>query len=196
MPHRVTELHNIMPINNLATSGFNGILSHNAVAALPHADVSLQEVQDKRAAVTVPNGLALHDYANLYFCARNPMMFKRQSETYNLCVLRVSTDVFSLNGVVFTDQNAASSYARFFRVQDGIAGMNFDMIYADDWRHPGDDIKFWMHKSIKCAEVLVPNVVEPRFITGAYVFDTSVQSQVAGLWPGLPTVVNKAIFFG
>jgi len=196
MPHRVTELHNIMPINNLASVRLYGILSHNAVAALPHADVSLQEVQDKRAAVTVPNGLALHNYANLYFCARNPMMYKRQSETYNLCVLRITTDVFTLIGVVFTDQNAASAYVRFYRVQDGIEGMNFDMIYADDWRHPDDQVKYWRHSSIKCAEVLVPNVVEPRFITGAYVYDTSVQSQVAGLWPELPTVVNKAVFFG
>ncbi len=196
MPHRVTELHNIMPINNLANVRLYGILSHNAVAALPHADVSMQEVQDKRAAVTVPNGLALHDYANLYFCARNPMMFKRKDERQGLCVLRITTDVFTLNGVVFTDQNAASAYVRFYRVQDGIEGMNFDMIFADDWRHPDDQIKYWKHSSIKCAEVLVPNVVEPRFITGAYVFDTSVQSQVAGLWPELPTVVNKAVFFG
>lgn len=124
------------------------------------------------------------------------MMFKRKAECFDLCVLRVSIQVFELEGVVFTDQNAASAYARFFRVQDGIKGINFDMIYADDWRHPGDDARFWEHKSIKCAEVLVPGVVEPRFITGAYVYDTLVQSQVAGLWPELPSVVNKAIFFG
>lgn len=185
-----------MPIKNLGTVKSCGILSHNAAAALPHADVSMQEVQDKRATKTVPNGLALHDYANLYFCAHNPMLFKRQSETYELCVLRISTDVFMLDGVVFTDQNAASAYARFYRVQDGIDGMNFDMIFADDWRHPGDDARFWMHKSIKCAEVLVPNVVVPQYITGAYVFDTMVQGQVASLWPELKPVVNKAIFFG
>lgn len=68
--------------------------------------------------------------------------------------------------------------------------------HADDWRHPDDKVKYWRHRSIKCAEVLVPNVVETRLITGAYVYDTSVQGQVAGLWPELPTAVNKAIFFG
>ncbi|MEI7898996.1 MAG: DarT ssDNA thymidine ADP-ribosyltransferase family protein, partial [bacterium] len=86
MPHRVTELHNIMPIRNLVSVRLYGILSHNAVAALPHADVSMQEVQDKRDKKTVPNGLALHDYANLYFCARNPMMFKCKDERQDLCV--------------------------------------------------------------------------------------------------------------
>ena len=196
MPHRVTELHSIMPIKNLGTVKSCGILSHNAAAGLPHADVSMAEVQEKRDTVTVPNGLALHNYANLYFCARNPMMYKRLAETYELSVLRIAIDVFRLDGVVFTDQNAASPYVRFYRVKDGIEGMNFDMIYADDWRHPDDQVKYWRHRSIKCAEVLVPNVVETRFIIGAYVYDTSVQSQVAGLWPELPTVVNKAIFFG
>lgn len=196
MPHRVTELHNIMPIRNLASVKHYGILSHKAVAALPHSDVSMPDVQEKRDTVTVPNGLALHNYANLYFCARNPMMFKRLAETYNLCVLRITTDVFRLDGVVFTDQNAASPYVRFYRVQDGIECMNFDMIYADDWRHSDDKVKYWRHRSIKCAEVLVPNAVETRLITGAYVYDASVQSQIAGLWPELPTVVNKAIFFG
>ena len=196
MPHRVTELHNIMPIRNLASVRLYGILSHNAVAALPHADVSMQEVQDKRDKKTVPNGLALHDYANLYFCARNPMMFKRKDERKDLCVLRISIHVFELPNVVFTDQNAASAYARFYRVEDGIKDMKFDMIFADDWTHSGNQALYYEHKSTKCAEVLVPNVVETRLITGAYVYDTSAQSQIAGLWPELPTVVNKAIFFG
>jgi hypothetical protein len=196
MPQRVTELHSIMPIRNLQTVKTYGILSHNAVKALPHADVSLQEVQDKRSTKAVPNGLQLHDYANLYFCARNPMMYKRKEERLNLCVLSISIEIFKLAGVVFTDRNAACSYVRFYRVQDGIAGMNFDMIYADDWTHPNDERRFLEHKAIKCAEVLVPNVVGVQYISGAYVYDASIQMQVASLWPELPTSINQSIFFG
>lgn len=196
MPHRVTELHSIMPLRNLPTVKTYGILSHNAVKALPHADVSLQEVQDKRSTKAVPNGLPLHDYANLYFCARNPMMYKRKEERLNLCVLSISIEIFKLAGVVFTDRNAASAYSRFYRVQDGIDGMNFDMIYADDWRHPNDPVSYLEHKAIKCAEVLVPNLVAVQYISGAYVYDASAQVQVACLWPELTTIVKQSIFFG
>jgi hypothetical protein len=40
-------------------------------------------------------------------------MFKRQAEAPDLCVLRVSTRVLDLAGVVISDQNAASGYVRF-----------------------------------------------------------------------------------
>ena len=61
MPHRVTELHNIMPIPNLASVKHYGILSHKAVDSLPHSDVTMPDVQEKRATVSIPTGLALHN---------------------------------------------------------------------------------------------------------------------------------------
>jgi hypothetical protein len=78
-----------MPIANIAPVLRDGILSHQRAASLLHADVSLADVQGKRAAKVVPNGLRLHQYANLYFHARNPMMYKRQAEAGSLCILRV-----------------------------------------------------------------------------------------------------------
>lgn len=114
MPQRVKELHSIMPIDNLGSVRTLGILCHDEAIKLPHADVSMQEIQDKRADKSVPNGLTLHQYANLYFCARNPMMFKRKAECHSLCVLRVSIDVFMQPNVVFTDQNAGKQICPFF----------------------------------------------------------------------------------
>ena len=55
----------------------------------------------------------LHEYANLYLCARNPMLYKRRESHGTLCVLRVSTDVLDLPGVVLTGGNAASDYTAF-----------------------------------------------------------------------------------
>lgn len=195
MPHRVTELHSIMPIANVASVMAHGILSHARAASLPHRDVSLAEVQDKRAGKSVPGGLRLHEYANLYFCARNPMMYKRSGERDGLCVLSVSTAVFTLDGVVFSDRNAASVWARFYRTQDGIAGMDFDSIYADDWRHPGNEPEYWRHKSVKCAEVLVPQCVEAKYIVGAYVCGEASQTALLATGFGLPVVVNGHMFF-
>lgn len=113
MDPRVTELHCIMPIANLGSVMAHGILSYDRATNLPHHSVAMQPVQDKRDQKQVPGGLRLHQYANLYFHARNPMMFKRQAEAPDLCVLRVSTRVLDLAGVVISDQNAASGYVRF-----------------------------------------------------------------------------------
>ena len=110
---RLTELHCIMPMANLVSVMTHGILSYDRAAKLQHHSVALQPVQDKRDQKTVPGGLKLHQYANLYLHARNPMMFKRQADAPNLCVLRVSRQVLDLAGVVITDQNAASGYVRF-----------------------------------------------------------------------------------
>ena len=82
-----------MPIANLGSVTAHGILSYDGAAKLEHHSVALQPVQDKRDKKQVPGGLKLHQYANLYFHARNPMLFKRQAEVPNLCVLRVSTKV-------------------------------------------------------------------------------------------------------
>lgn len=112
MDPRVTELHCIMPMVNIGSVMGRGILSYDHATKLQHHSVALQPVQDKRDQKQVPGGLKLHQYANLYFHARNPMMFKRKEETQNLCILQISTQVFRLNGTVISDQNAASNYVR------------------------------------------------------------------------------------
>src|SRR5438105_575890 len=102
-----------MPIANIGSVMTHGILSYERAAKLQHHSVAMQPVQDKRDKKQIPGGLKLHKYANLYFHARNPMLFKRKEEAPNLCILRVSTQVLDLDGTVMSDQNAASDYARF-----------------------------------------------------------------------------------
>jgi hypothetical protein len=191
---RVTELHCIMPMANVGSIIARGILSYERAAKLPHQSVALQPVQDKRDQKQVPGGLKLHHYANLYFHARNPMMFKRKDEAPSLCVLRISIDVLQLKGTVISDQNAASGYVRFLHPSQW-QELNFDDIFALDWRHPNDPIAYYRHSSRKCAEVLVPQRVEPRYLTGAYVVDEAAGALLAGLGFALPIAVNPMLFF-
>ena len=192
---RVTEFHCIMPIGNLASVMKQGILSHEHAAKLKHHSVALQPVQDKRDKKQVPGGLKLHQYANLYFHARNPMMFKRRDQISDLCILRVSTLVLSLPGTAISDQNAASDYVRFLHPRQWQL-LDFDAIYAMDWRHPGDPVAYYRHSSQKCAGVLVPERVEARYLLGAYVVNEATRSRVDGLGLGLPVALNPVLFFG
>jgi hypothetical protein len=193
MDSRVTEFHCIMPMANIPSVLKHGILANEQSAKLDHVSVAMPPVQDKRDRKSVPGGRALHRYANLYFHARNPMMFKRLSEAPNLCVLRISTSVAKLDGVVFSDQNAASDWVRFFHPSQW-AELDFDGIFAMNWQHE-DKVEYWRRKSKKCAEILVPDRVEPRFLVGAYVTDQDAAARLLAYGFTLPVTIEPVLFF-
>src|SRR5947209_11485001 len=94
------ELHYITPIENVRSILQLGILSNRESRRLRPRSIAKKEVQDLRAKVRIPGGRALHEYANLYICARNPMMYVRAEMHEATCVLRVSTDVLDLPKVI------------------------------------------------------------------------------------------------
>lgn len=73
--------------------------------------------------------------------------------------------------------------------------MNKEQVFADDWRHPGDELEYMKHRSIKCAEVLVPNKIPPTYIIGAYVSCKQSQAKLADIAPNLKITVDPYLFF-
>jgi hypothetical protein len=193
MDPRVSEFHCIMPIANIPSVLQQGILAFEHTAKFVHDSVAMQPIQDRRDVKRVPGGLMLHRYANLYFHARNPMMFKRKDEASNLCILRVSTEVAKVDGVVLADRNASSDWVRFLDPSQW-AELDFDAIYAMDWRHT-DEIEFYRRRSKKCAEILVPERVTPNFLLGAYVVDDNAATKLREQGFALPVNVEPVLFF-
>lgn len=183
-----------MPIANLTSVLAHGILSYEGAARLQHASVAMQPVQDRRDQKRVPQGLRLHQYANLYFHARNPMLFKRLGEAGSLCVLRVSLDALTIPGTVITDSNAASDYARFLHPSQWTL-INFDDVLAESWTHPDDPRRYFQHKSRKCAEVLVPHCIPQELLTGAYVITAAARTRLANHASHLSATVDPVLFF-
>ncbi len=70
----LAELHFITHIANVASILEHGILCHKKAKRLDPASVAMPEIQDIRAKKAVPAGKPLHEYANLYIHARNPML--------------------------------------------------------------------------------------------------------------------------
>jgi len=183
-----------MPIANLPLVVAHGILSYEGAARLQHASVAMRPVQDRRDQRRVPQGLRLHQYANLYFHARNPMLYKRLGEAGSLCVLRVSLDALAIPGAVITDSNAASDYARFLHPSQW-ALVNFDDVLAENWTHPDNPRRYFQHKSRKCAEVLVPHRIPPELLVGARVINQAARARLAAQAPGLPGIIDPVLFF-
>lgn len=191
----VHELHYIVAVENLESIRQRGILSHNDAKRIPHRSIAMEDVQNIRKTKRVPNGLALHDYVNLYFNARNPMLYWLLGQHDTLCVLRVDPNVLDLPGVVIADGNAASKYVRFHPAPGGLRFIDRDTVFAASWKHPHDIIEEWRHKTTMCAEVLVPRRVPARYVMGSYVVSEAAVQLVDTRWPGLSVSVNPRFFF-
>lgn len=193
----VAELHYITAIDNLPSILAIGIVSHNrAQAVVGHTSVADATVQARRRAVRVPAGRPLHDFANLYFNARNPMLYVvcARGGYDQVCILRVSATALDLPGVVVADRNASSNYVRFSPPAAALPRMDGAMIYTQSWNH-ADPVEKDRRTSLICAEVLVPDVLPSSYISGAYVSCAESRTACAGIAPNLPVTVLPNFFF-
>ena len=120
------------------------------------------------------------------------MMYRRKEEHLDLCVLRVSTDVLDLPGVVVADRNAAAVMARFRPAPQGLTMIDRDLVFAD-WWNASDAAK-----QVRCAEILVPEPVPPVFLLGAYVSCKQARLRFDTLdliEPRLPVIITERLFY-
>jgi len=155
----------------------------------------MEEIQAKRIDKQIPSARKLHDYANLYFDGHNPMLSKRRNQNNQICVVCINTSVLDLPNVIISDRNAAADYARFDPVKEGLAALDKDKIYARYWTNSQNQFDYWEQKSIKCAEILVPDRVEPKYISGAYVANETALKAFKKLKIRLTVSIRSDMFF-
>jgi len=199
----IQELHYMTAVVNVPSIVRAGILSHEASKHTPHVSIASEEVQARRATRTIPGGLRLHQYANLYFNARNSMLFRRLRDydanervpAEEIAILRVAVDVLDRRGVVITDINAAADEEpRWHSVEEGLPLLDKTTIYAPSWNHSD----YWdkvRRMQQMMAEVLVPHRVEPEYLLGAYAVSEAAASVLSGLSPTLEVVVQPYMYF-
>ena len=191
----VTELHYITAIANVRSMLQHGILSHVLARQLQHESVAMPEIQRRRQNKRIPGARRLHEYANLYFDAHNPMLSKCRARNAEICVLHVDPAVLDQAGVIVTDCNAASGWTRFWPAPSGLANIDRARVFSRFWLHQADVNEEGRHKSEKCAEVLVPDRVESRFIMGAYVANRVAETAFRGINVRLRVEIRSAMFF-
>lgn len=172
-----TGIYNIQAIDNIPSIIRRGLLSNERAVSIKHKSIAMDEVQARRDNIIIPNGLKLHQYANLYFDPRNPMLFKRKSQNEEICILKFDRVILDFNGVVLSDRNASSSYAAFYEAKYGLENIDFKLVYARYW---ADDNYFEQcrRKSIKCAEVLVPYGISYDYVVFAAVINDAAADRL------------------
>ena len=191
----VKELHYITPITTVQSIMRRGILSNTLAKQIEHESVAMPEIQDIRENKQIPGARRLHEYANLYFDAHNPMLSKRRPMNDELCVLRIDPAVLDLAGVILTDRNAATDLVGFWPLDAGLQRISSERVFARFWLHRDDLLEERRHKAEKCAEVLVPDRVDTRFIIGAYVASQTALAHFQALGIPLPVRIQSDMFF-
>ena len=168
-------------------------MSHERAQALPHESVASVSVQANRQGRSVPGGLRLHEYVNLYMTARNPMLnLLVRSRLTSLCVVEVDGAVMDIPGVVVTDQNAARTAVRFMPAPDGLEHIEEADVFRGYWTH-ADPEEEYRRKGAKCAEVLVPHHVPRDQLRRILVGCPRAASAAAGAGP--PVATDRHLFF-
>lgn len=169
----IQELYFITDISNVASIMSEGILSHNEAHRVHHRSIAEQGVQERRQNKKIPGtNKHLHDYTNLYFDAHNPMLSARRDMNDTICVLRIKSEVLSLDGAIVTDQNASRD-CWFKPVSEGLPLLKHSEVFEVNWKRRDDPMEEYRLKGIKCAEALVPRYVHHASIVGAYVANTT-----------------------
>lgn len=177
----VTCLRYMAPLATMKLIAVLGILSHNELQhSLQHpkfrklveafgaesiADPSVQRRRHNRKVL----GRNLHDYVPLYFGLHTPMQYVKTKEDFQSQARRIAfaeldlDQVLRIEGVCYSDGNAASSITRFYNDESGIDAVRWDIVLHNNRCYEE------VTKRLKCAELLVPYEIPPDCIQ-RYVF--------------------------
>jgi hypothetical protein len=95
---------------------------------------------------------------------------------------------------VITDGNAASNYTRFWPSPIGLSEVDKNLVFAEFWTDQNQIVE-WQKKRAKCAEVLVPDLVESSLVLGAYVSCGESLLRFGAIKSRLSVTVNSYLFF-
>ena len=189
-----TGLYNIQAIENVPSIMLRGLLSNERADQIRHVSIAMEEVQERRNNIKIPNGLELHQYANVYFDPHNPMLSARRDRNEELCILKFDYHILDIPGTIISDMNASSAYAGFYSPEIGLEMIDFDLVYSRYWVD-NDYFEQMRKKSIKCAEVLVPYSIPYEYVVCAAVVNSVAADKLMNVGFDKPIEIEPRVFF-
>ena len=172
----IRELYYITHTDNVRSILTNGILSPSNMIerSLKYTPIYDECIVSRRREIKTPNGKSLWDFANLFFEARNPMLFrvKCEKDTYNLAIIGVEPTVLTLPDVYVTTGNAAHSQSEIVSPTREAMSSILKNTKKEFWsEHDGSKRKIM-------AECLVPDEIPVSCIKAIYVADHDAKLKV------------------
>jgi len=182
MARRLYSYFYIVHINNLKEILERGIFSHNKVFELgikPEM-ISNPEVMSLRKQRILDGEKTLWDYANVYFEARNPMLWTiiKKYGIENIVVLGVKPAIHNLEGVKIADGNASrlseTEVVSKEKLKEVFLSIK-DELNFEYWKETDDSKRKIM------AECLVPDNIPPEYIDSIFVANQSIADKVISI---------------
>jgi len=175
----IKELYYITHIDNLESILENGVLAHRIIEdkGIQYTPIYDAEIVSRRSKRQVTGQCTLWDFANLYFQARNPMLYRvvHEKGLEQIIVLGVRRDIMNTPDVVLTDGNAASSSSAIFRGPE-------IRKHITEITENTQDIEWWSEadgtKRKIMAECLVPQSISHSYIQTIYVANLDVRTEI------------------
>ena len=193
----IKALYYITHTDNLPSIFEKGILSHERIEddQVQPARIYNTAIVNSRKEKRTPDRQSLWSYTNLYFQARNPMMYRvvHEKGAKDLAVVSVAKEVLQTQGVFITDGNAANAPTQFHLPSTGLKVLRQQWkIVQNEWWNTLDGSK----RKIM-AECLVPNSVGPEFINSVYVADEETRTRVSKMigLRSIPVIPEPKMFF-
>ena len=152
----ISFFYHITHVDNLPSILRYGLQPHNN--SYKRIDISNREVNDRRTAHEPLFNRPVHSYVPLYFNPRNAMLYRNQKDFgQKIVILGISPDVAATPQTLFTNANAASTYAHFTDdISDLLDRKFIDWSYVRSRTWYGYD---YLLKRSMMAEVLVPRII-------------------------------------
>lgn len=196
----IRELYYITHINNIPSILREGIFSHELIEekGIEYTRIYDKEIVSRRKDITVPDGRSLWSFANLFFRARNAMLYRvaREKSVDDIAVLGLKRSVLDRKDIFLSDGNAAHGQSRIMPISEGKKAIYRIVKEASsDWWSTADGSKRKV-----MAECLVPSAVPPEEITSIYVANDKARRKVNRLLAsvfghGLSVVRQPYMFF-
>jgi hypothetical protein len=172
-----------------------GILSHAEMESrrLPYTAIYDEKIVTDRKARHTPDGKSLWDYANVYFQARNAMLFRvtREKGVDEICIIGVRKDLLNRHDGLIANGNAASYQSEIVRHDEGVRSVPQIMRNVDkEWWSDSDGSKREM-----MAECLIPGAIPPDFITAVYVGSDAALKRAQSVVGPVPVTREPYLFF-
>jgi O-acetyl-ADP-ribose deacetylase (regulator of RNase III) len=167
----IRELFYITHVKNLKSILERGILCHKLIeeSGIPYERIYNKEVVSRRESITVPDGRNLWSFANLFFQARNPMLYTliRNMPLNEIAVIGVDKSILDRADIFLSTGNAAHSQSKIVSASERKKVLpliihNVNKVY---WNEVDGSKRTIM------AECLVPDFIPPYLIRSIYFGD-------------------------
>ncbi len=139
------------------------------------------------------NNHSLWDYANVYFQARNPMLYRviQEFKAENIVILQINPDIINSPDAGITDGNATSQNTTFFKdINKGLKVLDSALLEKGHWVSIEDGKRKIM------AEVLIYKKIPKEKIIGIYTANQETANKIRKDITGpLNIMLNPNMFF-